>query len=1131
MKYVLGLDVGIGSVGWAVIRNEDDCKRIEDFGVRVFESGENPDPKIKASLCQERRGYRSTRRLLRRRAHRKMRLKKHLQNIGLISENELKAYFEAGKNDVIETRVKALDEKVTREELAACLVNICNRRGYKDFYESDESDEDYAAVESVNKIMEENHYRTAAEMIKYNSVFNDEFGRHYRNGQGFDETHLVSRKYMLDEARLILDRQSLFYDCLTEENKDKILSIIFSQRCFEDGPGDVNDPYRKYKGFLDKLGKCRFYPSEERGCRYTALSDIYAAVNVLSQYKYVDKETGEIYLSRSLAEALISNIITTASALQKDIKRIAKEHGFEVNISKETDSISKCVKYLGFAKKCLEENGYEWKDFINDWSEEDGKLNQIGITLSRFVTPSRRKVELKNLGFLNGGAVEAFSKQKTSGTTNVCYKYMKDAVESFLEGDIYGEFQAGVNKTNDEKYVESENIKLPAFDKNSEFYDNPVVTRSINETRKVINAIIDRYGSPWAINIEVASELNKSAEQREKDEKHNRENEKQRITAIKSISELLNIEENEVSPTMVEKYLLGENQEWKCMYSDRVIDMKDCLSGKSRAYEIDHIVPFSLILDNTKNNKALVYASENQLKKQRTPLMYLEGERRERYLDKVRNMFKSGRISEKKYKYLMLEDLNNAEILGDWKSRNINDTRYIAKYLVTYLSENLKFAEKDSSDKYRTRVYAVKSAVTSLCRRSWLNRDTWGRFNKEELKKITYLDHAADAVVIANCLPAYVEIAYANMKLKSIYKSSGKTETEEYKKTLANAVEYISKFYGFNKNYLERLLTKKVVVPSLCENLKAEVDARFTDYDIFREFEKEKAQKSGSTPRTFTDEEIDDIFKNMVNNLYPDDPDFAKRCRMPVTSHKINKKFSGKMTDDTFLRIKNIDGKDCQLARKEVYTLKKDDIDKIYGDDRDLKDSLEKLFRENSGNTVGDILNKLGKKHFITEKGNRIHTVTLIKKLQGKLIYTEADENNRSVKYNGGYYCIEFYKTVNDELGLRGISYAELKKENGKLKFKDNVEAPEDYKEHIMYVYKNEYIEIKDRNKKIKEKSGVFVSVKSINQMYLRTTRYNTPDNADIILSLSRKDSVKKYHYDILGYRGGEIRSCGERLL
>ena len=26
MKYIIGLDIGIGSVGWAVVRNDDDCK-------------------------------------------------------------------------------------------------------------------------------------------------------------------------------------------------------------------------------------------------------------------------------------------------------------------------------------------------------------------------------------------------------------------------------------------------------------------------------------------------------------------------------------------------------------------------------------------------------------------------------------------------------------------------------------------------------------------------------------------------------------------------------------------------------------------------------------------------------------------------------------------------------------------------------------------------------------------------------------------------------------------------------------------------------------------------------------------------------------------------------------------------
>ena len=35
MKYIIGLDIGIGSVGWAVVRNDDDCKRLEDFGVRI----------------------------------------------------------------------------------------------------------------------------------------------------------------------------------------------------------------------------------------------------------------------------------------------------------------------------------------------------------------------------------------------------------------------------------------------------------------------------------------------------------------------------------------------------------------------------------------------------------------------------------------------------------------------------------------------------------------------------------------------------------------------------------------------------------------------------------------------------------------------------------------------------------------------------------------------------------------------------------------------------------------------------------------------------------------------------------------------------------------------------------------
>ena len=40
-KYIIGADVGIGSVGWSVINLDE--QRIEDFGVRLFDSGEIVD--------------------------------------------------------------------------------------------------------------------------------------------------------------------------------------------------------------------------------------------------------------------------------------------------------------------------------------------------------------------------------------------------------------------------------------------------------------------------------------------------------------------------------------------------------------------------------------------------------------------------------------------------------------------------------------------------------------------------------------------------------------------------------------------------------------------------------------------------------------------------------------------------------------------------------------------------------------------------------------------------------------------------------------------------------------------------------------------------------------------------------
>lgn len=113
-KLVLGLDVGIASVGWGII--DYDNNNIVDCGVRLF-----PERDTKSN--EERRSFRSSRRLIRRREHRLERIKKILKENNIIDDN-----FKNLDNPY-EIRCKGLKEGLTKEELATAILHIAKRRG------------------------------------------------------------------------------------------------------------------------------------------------------------------------------------------------------------------------------------------------------------------------------------------------------------------------------------------------------------------------------------------------------------------------------------------------------------------------------------------------------------------------------------------------------------------------------------------------------------------------------------------------------------------------------------------------------------------------------------------------------------------------------------------------------------------------------------------------------------------------------------------------------------------------------------------------------------------------------------------------------------------------------------------
>ena len=64
------------------------------------------------------------------------------------------------------------------------------------------------------------------------------------------------------------------------------------------------------------------------------------------------------------------------------------------------------------------------------------------------------------------------------------------------------------------------------------------------------------------------------------------------------------------------KYRLWRDQNERCLYSDKPISMTELFSAE---VEVDHILPYSRTVDDSYMNKALVMASENRFKGNRTP--------------------------------------------------------------------------------------------------------------------------------------------------------------------------------------------------------------------------------------------------------------------------------------------------------------------------------------------------------------------------------------------------------------------------------------------------------------------------------------------------------------------------------
>lgn len=1087
LRYTLGLDIGIASVGWAVLENNIDGEpiKIERLGVRIFDKAEQP--KTGASLAEPRREARGQRRTIRRRRHRKDRIKQLIQQNDIMTRVEMAEMFEhlQFETSVYELRVQALERALTKQEFVRVLIHLAQRRGYKSNSKSEEAkDKENGKVKSAisenKKCMEENGYRTIGEML----LNDDRFWEYNPDGTKIFVPHnhpddyrtTVERSMVEDEIRLIFSRQhALGVPYATSEFEEAYLEIWGSQRNFDEGPGGKS-PYGG--NMIEKmLGHCTFEKDEPRAAKGSYSAEYFRLLQDVNHLRLVKNNGESCALTREQKQIYIDLVMKSAAASYAQLrKKLELSNDISFNMLRYgSDEIGKVERkklgHMKFYHEMRKALNTVQKDAIStvSWEQRD----EIARILLCYKSDDKRKAQLEKLD-IPREFIPALLTLSTSKTAHLSVKALRKLIPHLKKGmtyaeackEVYGEQKSSVTKKN----------KLSLFD--IEPINNPVVRRAVSQTIRVINAVVREYGAPEVVRVELAREMGKPYDVRTQMTKKQETNAKRNEELRQQIKKIKGAE-----PTGqdIVKFKLFQDQNGVCLYSGQNLDITRLF--EAGYVDVDHIIPYSISFDDSYTNKVLVRSPENRQKGNRIPADYFKSDpaRWQRFETLVNTQ-----VHNWKKKRNLLTQVLSEEQKNGFKQRNLVDTQYIARVIYNLINDHLQFAETGKYDKKR-RTQAVNGAITAHVRK---------RLGIQKIREDGDLHHAVDAAVVACVSPGMIQKVTQYTKHRECIRKTKEgyldTETGELMTREAYDAKYSPRF------------------PAPWERFRQELEARLSDNPA-----EEIARLHLATYDS--EEEIKPVF----------------------VSRKPKRKTTGAAHEATLHR--KADGGYIDKVLLTELTL--DKLKKYYApeSDRLLYEALKKRLEEFDGNAEKAFAEPFYKPKHDGTRGPLVKKVKLYKtynntvevkrgdaRASNKHIGCARNDSNSMIRVDvfymegDGYYYVPIYITdvVKDELPNRAVV---ANKSHGEWKVMDD-------KDFLFSMYPNDliYVERKEVFKLTAPKDSSLDPIisKTKGLFYYRSFNSNTGsfeiythDSSYYKESLGGKtlSCLKKYTIDALG--------------
>lgn len=718
LHYILGLDLGIASVGWAVveINKKENPLRLIDVGVRTFERAETQKGE---SLALSRRSARSARRLTQRRVARLKKAKRLLK-----SENILLSTDERLPHQVWQLRVEGLDRKLERQEWAAVLLHLIKHRGYLSQRKNESKSENkelgalLSGVASNHELLQQATYRTPAELAV--KKFEVEEG-HIRNQQGA-YTHTFSRLDLLAEMELLFSRQQHFGNPFASEKLlENLTALLMWQK-----------PALSGEAILKMLGKCTF-EDEYKAAKNTYTAERFVWITKLNNLRI--QENGlERVLNDNERLMLIEQPYEKAKLTYAQVRSI-------LNLS--DDAIFKGVRYSGEDKKAIETKTtlmemkayhqirkvLEGNNLKAEWVALKANLtllDEIGTAFSLYKTDEDISAYLA--GKLSQPVLNALLENLSFDKfIQLSLKALYKLLPLMQQGLRYDEACTKIYGDHYGKKTEENHHFLPQIP--ADEIRNPVVLRTLTQARKVINGVVRLYGSPARIHIETGREVGKSYKDRHELKKRQEENRKQREKTISEIKTLFPNFSGEPKGKDILKMRLYYQQNAKCLYSGKPLELHRLFEQKY--VEVDHALPLSRTWDDSFNNKVLVLANENQNKGNLTPFEWLDGKNNSERWRTFKALVETSAFPYAKKQRILSQKLDEKGFI----ERNLNDTRYVARFLCNFIADNMHLTGEG-----KRKVFASNGQITALLRRRW---------GLAKSREDNDRHHALDAVLVA----------------------------------------------------------------------------------------------------------------------------------------------------------------------------------------------------------------------------------------------------------------------------------------------------------------------------------------------------------------------------------------------